>query len=32
MTPRLILIPLLIALAAANASAASAQDKGTLNP
>ncbi len=32
MTPRLILIPLLIAIAAANASAASAQDKGTLNP
>lgn len=32
MTPRLILLPLLIALAVANASAAWAQDKGTLNP
>src|SRR6476660_877093 len=31
MNPRLILIPLLIALAAANASTASAQDKGTVN-
>src|ERR1700710_234195 len=31
MTPRLILIPLLIALAVANASAASAQDKGTVD-
>src|ERR1700712_5894522 len=31
MIPRLILIPLLIALAAANASAAWAQDKGTLD-
>jgi len=31
MTPRLILIPLLIAIAAANASAAWAQDKGTVD-
>src|SRR3982074_350011 len=31
MTPRLILIPLLIAIAVANASAAWAQDKGTVD-